>query len=82
MSTKLSNLNELRNILTQKEKADEGVLAFSKQFKIGHLLKPFSAAKKQGYSLMFILWLANQIKQQTIHSNSLVFNFSSLVLSN
>jgi len=55
MSAKLSNLNELRNILTQKEKADEGVLAFSKQFKIGHLLKPFSAVKKQGYSLMSIL---------------------------
>jgi hypothetical protein len=55
MSAKLSNLNELRNILTRKEKADEGVLTFSKQFKIGQLLKPFSAAKKQGYSLMSIL---------------------------
>jgi hypothetical protein len=55
MSAKLSNLNELGNILTQKEKSDEGVLTFSKQFKIGQLLKPFSAAKKQGYSLMSIL---------------------------
>ena len=55
MSTKLSNLSELSNILTQKEKTDEGVLVFSKQFKIGQLLKPFSSIKKQGYSLMCIL---------------------------
>jgi len=55
MSAKLSILNELSNILTQKEKTDEGVLTFSKQFKIGQLLKPFSAVKKQGYSLMLIL---------------------------
>ena len=52
MSAKLSNLNELSNLLTQKEKADEGVLTFSKQFSIGRLLKPFSTIKKQGYSLM------------------------------
>ena len=55
MSAKLSNLNELSNILTQKEKTDTGVLTFSKQFKIEQLLKPFSAAKKQGRSLMSIL---------------------------
>jgi len=54
MSAKLSILNELSNILTQKEKANEGVLVFSKQFKIGQLLKPFSDAKKQGYSVMLI----------------------------
>ena len=55
MSAKLGNLNELSNILTQKEKADEGVLVFSKQFKIRKLLKPFSEVKKQGHSLMSIL---------------------------
>ena len=55
MGTKLSNLSELSNILIQKERADEGILTFSKQFKIGHLLKPFSSIKTQGYSLMFIL---------------------------
>jgi hypothetical protein len=55
MNAKLSNLNELSTILTQKEKVDETVLNFSKQFKIGHLLKPFSEVKKQGYSLMSIL---------------------------
>jgi hypothetical protein len=55
MSAKLGILDELSNILTKKEKRDEGVLVFSKQFKIGKLLKPFSNAKKQGYSLMSIL---------------------------
>ena len=55
MGTKVSILDELRNILTEKEKTDEGVLVFSKQFKIGQLLKPYSAIKKQGYSLVLIL---------------------------
>jgi hypothetical protein len=55
MSTKLSILNELSNILTQKEKRDGGVLTFSKQFKVGQLLKPFSYVKKHGYSLMLVL---------------------------
>jgi hypothetical protein len=54
MGTKIGILDELTNILMQKEKTDEGVLVFSKQFKIGHLLKPFSEVKKQGYSLMLI----------------------------
>ena len=54
MDAKIGILDELSNILTKKEKRDEGVLVFSKQFKIGHLLKPFSAVKKQGYSLMMI----------------------------
>jgi len=54
MSAKIGILNELSNILTKKEKTDEGVLVFSKQFKIGHLLKPFSDVKKQGFSLMSI----------------------------
>jgi len=55
MSAKIGTLNELSNILTKKEKTDEGVLVFSKQFKLGQLLKPFSEVKKQGYSLMSIL---------------------------
>jgi hypothetical protein len=49
MSAKISILDELSNILTQKEKTDEGVLVFSKQFKLGHLLKPFSDVKNQRY---------------------------------
>ena len=55
MDAKIGILDELSAILTKKEKRDEGVLVFSKQFKIGHLLKPFSSVKKQGYSLMLIL---------------------------
>jgi len=55
MSAKIGILNELSNILTKKEKTDEVVLVFSKQFKLGQLLKPFSEIKKQGYSLMSIL---------------------------
>jgi len=55
MNAKLSNLDELSNILMQKEKIDEGVLVFSRQFHLWQLLKPFSTAKKRGYSLMLIL---------------------------
>jgi hypothetical protein len=55
MSAKLDILDELRNILTRKEGLDEGVLTFSKQFKIGQLLKSYGEVKKQGYSLMSIL---------------------------
>jgi hypothetical protein len=55
MGAKIGILDELSNILTQKEKRDEGVLAFAKQFNLGQLLKPFSNVKKQGYSLMLIL---------------------------
>jgi len=70
MSAKLRNLNELSNILTQKEKRDEGVLVFSKQFKIGHLLKPFSAAKKQGYSLMlvFVAFILNRFGGLSVYA--------------
>jgi hypothetical protein len=55
MSAKISNLEELSSILTKKEKRDGGVLHFSKQFKIEHLLKPFSGVKQQGFTLMSIL---------------------------
>ena len=55
MSAKVSNLNELSSFPSKKDKADEGILFFSKQFKLGHLLKPFSHVKKQGYSLMNLL---------------------------
>jgi hypothetical protein len=55
MSAKIGILNELSTILIKKEKTDKGVLDFSKQFKIGRLLKPFSDVKKQGFSLMTIL---------------------------
>ena len=54
MGTKIGILNELSNILMNKEKRDEGGLVFSKQFKIGQLLKPFSAIKQQGISLRLV----------------------------
>ncbi|MDR2652890.1 MAG: transposase [Prevotellaceae bacterium] len=57
MSTKISNLSELTSILTKKEKRDTGVLVFSRQFKIGQLLKPFSGAKKQGKPILSVLVL-------------------------
>jgi hypothetical protein len=53
MSTKISILSELASILTKKEKTDTGVLVFSRQFKIGQLLKPFSCVKKQGNPLCY-----------------------------
>jgi len=55
MIAKLSNLNELTNILTKKEKTYEVVLDFAKQFKIGQILKSFSSVKKQGFSVTSII---------------------------
>jgi hypothetical protein len=55
MSAKINNLDELTAILKKKEKTVDGVLTFSKQFKIGRLLKPFSVVKTQGFSLMSVL---------------------------
>jgi hypothetical protein len=55
MSTKISILEELASILTKKEKMDEGILHFSKQFKTGQLLKPFSGVKRQGYTLISLV---------------------------
>ena len=55
MSTKLGILSELASILTKKEKRDSGVLEFSKQFKTGQILKPFSGVKRQGKSLISVL---------------------------
>jgi hypothetical protein len=55
MGTKISNLSEISSLLTTKEKMEDGVLGFSKQFKLGHLLRPFAQLKKQGYCLLSIL---------------------------
>jgi hypothetical protein len=55
MGTKISKLSEITPLLTTKENIDEGVLGFSKQFKIGHLLRPFAQYKRQGYPLISIL---------------------------
>jgi hypothetical protein len=55
MGTKISILSESASILMEKEKPDSGVLDFSKQFKIGQLLQPFSGLKKQGKPLLSVL---------------------------
>ena len=55
MDAKLSILDELGDILSKKEKTDEGVLVFSKRFNIGRIMKPFSTIKKKGISSALLL---------------------------
>jgi hypothetical protein len=55
MGAKLSILDELGSILRRKEKLDEGVLVFSKQFDIGRIMKPYLKVKKKGISLTLML---------------------------
>jgi hypothetical protein len=55
MGARIGNLDELTSILTNKEKMDSGILNFSKQFKLGRILRPLSDVKKQGKSLLSIL---------------------------
>jgi hypothetical protein len=42
MGAKISNLSEITPLLTTEENIDEGGTGFSKQFKTGHLLRPFA----------------------------------------
>ena len=55
MATKVNNLSELGNILRQKESVEQNILHFSRTFNLGVLLKPFSAIKSAGVTLMTIL---------------------------
>jgi hypothetical protein len=55
MDTKISKLSELTSLISTKEKIDGGVLGFSKRFKLGALLKPYSSVKSQGFNLFSIL---------------------------
>ena len=48
MSAKLSILDELSNILTQKEKADEGVSRFFKTVQNGAVIEVVFGSKKAG----------------------------------
>jgi hypothetical protein len=72
MSTKVSNLNELSAILTKKEKSDEGILSFSKQFNPGLLLRPFSHVKKQGHTLkdIFVAMILRRLGGLSIYTAS------------
>ena len=78
MGAKIGILDELSNILTKKEKTDEGVLVFSKQFKLGQLLKPFSSVKKQGYTLISILIaiILSRLGGLSVYSAQKTGNFS------
>ena len=55
MKAKVDNLSELSSVLSKKEKTSCGILNFTKQFKFGRLLRPYSYLKQQGYSFMDIL---------------------------
>ena len=55
MHTKISKLSELSDTLVDKNKIDSGVLNFASRFKVGSLLRSFSALKEQGYSLIVII---------------------------
>lgn len=50
MRTKISKLSELSDISVEKDKLDTGVLNFVSLFKVGNLLKSFSALKRTGLS--------------------------------
>lgn len=56
MSSKLHHLNELELILTDKEKTNEGILAFYTQFKISRLLKHFDCIKSKGFLVSTIIF--------------------------
>jgi hypothetical protein len=56
MASKLANLSELRNILSDKEKTDEGVHHFFSVFKIDALLGSFNIVKNKGLSVSMILF--------------------------
>ena len=55
MYTKVSKLSELSDTLVDKNKIDSGVSNFASRFKVGSLLRSFSALKEQGYSLIVII---------------------------
>lgn len=55
MRTKISKLSELSDISVEKDKLVTGVLNFVSLFKVGNLLKSFSALKEQGYPLLVVI---------------------------
>jgi hypothetical protein len=70
MSAKLDILNELGNILEEKKKSDDGVLHFSRQFKIERLLKPFSTVKKKGISMtqIFVAMILSRLGGLSVYA--------------
>ncbi len=55
MCAKINNLSELSDIFFEKDKLDNGVLNFVSRFKVGSLLRSFSALNEQGYPLQVII---------------------------
>lgn len=55
MTTKISILDELTNLLSNKDKTVAFVVGFSKQFNISQLMRPFSSFKKSGYTFATLL---------------------------
>ncbi|MEA3504398.1 MAG: hypothetical protein U9R32_04290 [Bacteroidota bacterium] len=70
MSSKVINLNELKPILIDKTKTDEGILHFLSTFKIHHLLKPFNTAKTKGISVSTLLYslIIFRLRGHSIHN--------------
>ncbi|NCU31610.1 MAG: hypothetical protein EOM23_01440 [Candidatus Moranbacteria bacterium] len=55
MASKLNNLSELQQVLSDDNIRNEGVLTFSSQFNVSQLLKPFSSAKIKGYLISTLI---------------------------
>ena len=72
MHTKISNLSELSDILIEKNKLESGVLNFISRFKVGSLLRSFSALKEQGYSLIVIITnlILSPLRQPPLQKNN------------
>ena len=68
MASKLHHLNELANVLSDKEITHQGVLAFYHQFKVAHLLNPFNAKKSKGYrvSTLIIVLIMYRIRGASV----------------
>lgn len=49
LSTKITDLSELKHVLSKNDKAIEGVVDYINRFNIGHLCKPFESLKQKGF---------------------------------
>ena len=70
MASKVINLDELKPILINETKTDEGILHFLSTFKIHHLLKPFNTTKMKGISVSILLYslIIFRLRGHNIHN--------------
>ena len=70
MASKVINLDELKPILINETKTDEGILHFLSTFKIHHLLKSFSTTKMKGISVSILLYslIIFRLRGHNIHN--------------